>query len=322
MTATEPLTESSAILKQVPHILIVDDEPDICDLLEAFVRKWGYTSTSISNPQDVARAVGRWFYNVVLLDIMMLAQSGTELIPEIKEGSPDTKIVMMSGYAEKEDIIEALRLGASDFLEKPIDWELLFHTIKRSLHLQKTELEFRKAYEELRHSKEQLQRNEARLKEANRQLMETNNALSVLAQNIDRTRDEVEFQISKRIRTAVTPLIEKLSRSKHLKEFRVDLEILKDFMDDLLAGLRPEPQIAQVLSATELRVAVLIKNGLTTDEIAEHLFVSPYTVKSHRRNIRKKLDLNHSNRDLRGYLQTKFERQGAQGLEEDQRSEG
>jgi len=262
---------------------------------------------------DVADRIDCRFYNVVLLDIRMPNKSGTELIPEIRELSPDTKIIIMSGYAEKETIIKALRLGAFDFLEKPFDREILFHTIKRTLDTQRTELEFRQAYEEVKHKREELLFNESKLKETNKQLMETNNALSVLAQNIDRTRKEAEFQISTKIRSSIMPLIEKFKESKHLAEFSVELGVLMDFMDDLLTGLSMEPQIAHVLSATEFRVAALIKNGLTSDEIANHMYVSPFTVKSHRRNIRKKLHLSHSNHSLKTYLQSKFEEQDVGG---------
>lgn len=321
MTSTETSTDIDAVLGQVPHILVVDDQPDVCKVLETYVRKLAYEAKSVSNAPDVGKVMGRKFYNVVLLDVMLPVKSGIELIPEIKRASPDTKIIMMSGYTDKENIIQTLRLGAADFLEKPIDHEFFFHTLNRVLHLQKTELEFRKTYEELKQSREQLLLNESKLKEVNRRLMENNNALAVLAQNIDRTRSEAEFEISRQIRAAIMPLIEKFRRSRHLDEFRVDLEVLSDFMDDLLAGLNTEPQIRDVLSSTELRVAALIKNGLTTDEIAQHMYVSPCTVKSHRRNIRKKLNLNNSNRNLRGYLQTKFEKQGSEGWEEGQRSE-
>ncbi len=308
--------DSSTVIQQSTHVLIVDDEAMVCDVLEAFVTNWGFKAKCITNSSDVGDAVVERFYNVVLLDVVMPRKSGIDLIPEITDASPDTKIIMMSGYSEKEHVIEALRLGASDFLEKPIEGEFLFETLKRTLHLQKTELKFQKAHEELKSSREALLANESRLKETNRQLRETNNLLSVLAQNIDRARRETEFQISRQIKTAIMPLIEKFRRSKHLKEFQVDLQVLMDFMDDLLNGLRMEPQIAQVLSATELRVAALIKNGLTTDEIAQHMFVSSCTVKSHRRNIRKKLNLNHSKLSLKGFLQTKFEKQGMNKMED------
>ena len=305
----------SAILGQVPHILIVDDQPEICAVLEQFISSWGFKPESINNPLDVADGIGRRFYNVVLLDIKMPGKSGIELIPDIRVQSPDTKVIIMTAYAEKETVIEALRLGAFDFLEKPFDREFLFHTVNRSLDIQKTELEFRQAYEELKRKREELLFNESRLKEANKQLMETNNALSVLAQNIDRTRKETEFQISAKIRSSIIPFIEKFSKREHLAEFRVELDVLMDVMDDLLTGLSAEPQIAHVLSATEFRVAALIKNGLTTDEIANHMYVSPYTVKSHRRNIRKKLKLKHSSR-LKPYFQSKFEKQGVEAEEE------
>jgi FixJ family two-component response regulator len=295
----------STILEQIPHILIVDDEPELCSILEEFITILEFKPESINNPLDVAHRIGRRFYNVVLLDVRMPNKSGIELIPEIKKQSPDTKIIIMSGYAEKKTAIKALRLGAFDFLEKPFEREILSHAVKRALDVQKTELGFRQAYEELKRGREELLANQSKLKEVNRQLMETNNALSVLAQNIDRTRMETEAQIVTRIRSSIMPLIEKFKKSRHLEEFRVDLGVLMDFMDDLLAGLSAEPEIARVLSTTEFRVAALIKNGLTTDEIANHMYVAPCTVKAHRRNIRKKLSLDHSGRNLTTYLQSK-----------------
>ena len=156
----------------------------------------------------------RRFFNVALLDIRMPGRSGIDLIPSIREGSPDTKIVIMTGFADKDIVIKALRLGAFDFLEKPFDKDFLFHTLTRCLETQRTELEFRRAFEELKKKKEELLFKEARLKEANRQLLETNNALSVLAQNIDRTRKETQFQVSTKIRSSILPLMEKFNNEQ------------------------------------------------------------------------------------------------------------
>jgi DNA-binding NarL/FixJ family response regulator len=309
----------SSILDQVPHILIVDDKAELCLVLEQFMINWHFEPESVNNPLLVADVLDRRFCNVVLLDIRMPQKSGIELIPEIREQSPDSKIIFMTGYADKETVIQALRLGAFDFLEKPFDKDLLFHAVKRSLNSQRTELEFRRAYEELKRKKEELLYNEAKLTEANKQLMETNNALSVLAQNIERTRKETEFQISKKVRASIMPLFEKFSENKLLNEYRVELDVLMDFMDDLLTDLSSEPQIGHLLSPTEFRVAALIKNGLTTDDIAKHMYISPCTVKSHRRSIRKKLNLNHSSRNLKTYLKSKFE---ALGVEEGREMRG
>ena len=295
-----------------PNILIVDDEKSLCSVLEEFITSWEFKPKSINNPLKVPEELDRRFYNVVLLDIRMPEKSGVEMIPDIRRKSPESKIVFMTGYADKETVINGLRLGAFDFLEKPFGRELLFHTINRALEMQKAELEFQRAYGELKRKKEELLLNQSRLQEANKQLMETNNALSVLAQNIERTQRDTEFQISRRIRSSITPLIEKFSESPHLEDFRIELDVLVDFMDDLLGGLSSEPQITHVLSTTEFRVAALIKNGLTSDEIASHMYVSPCTVKSHRRNIRKKLNLNHSSRNLKRYLQSKFKQQGVE----------
>lgn len=302
----------SKILNRTPNILVVDDKKDLCSVLEQFISGWEFEPKTVNNPLKVPDELDRCFYNVVLLDIRMPEKSGIEVIPDIREQSPDTKIIFMTGYADKETVIKSLRLGAFDFLEKPFEKDLLYHAIRRALDMQKSELEFLLAYEELKRKKEELLLNQSRVEKANKQLMDTNNALSVLAQNIERTQRETEFQISRMIRASIMPLIEKFSESKHLEEFHVELNVLMEFMEDLLTGLSAEPQIAHVLSNTEFRVAALIKNGLTTDEIASHMYVSPCTVKSHRRNIRKKLNLNHSSRNLKSYLKSKFEKQGVE----------
>ena len=81
-----------------------------------------------------------------------------------------------------------------------------------------------------------------------------------------------------------------------------------DLMADLTSTLDVKQDLFTVLTPTELRTAFLIWNGLTTDEIAKHMHISPETVKSHRKNIRKKLGLNKSHHNLRAHLQAALER--------------
>ena len=81
-----------------------------------------------------------------------------------------------------------------------------------------------------------------------------------------------------------------------------------DLMADLTSTLDVKQDLFTVLTPTELRTALLIRNGLTTDEIAKHMHISPETVKSHRKNIRKKLGLNKSHHNLRAHLQAALER--------------
>ena len=135
------------------------------------ISAWGIESKAIAKPGLVANQVRDCFYNIVLLDIVMPEKSGFDLIPEIGRLCPSTKIIVMSGYADKEKVIKALRLGIFDFLEKPIKMELLSHAVKRALDTQKTELELRKTLSDLERSQSDLLARERKLEEANEQVL-------------------------------------------------------------------------------------------------------------------------------------------------------
>lgn len=287
-------------------LLIVDDDPQICESLQGVTSAWGINAESITDPQKVIESIENSFYNVVLLDVVMPGKSGIDLIPEITEKCPETKIIIMTGYADKETAITALRHGAFDLLEKPVDFEFLSHSINRALDIQKTELDYKKALMDVEIKSNELQIHKQRLERTNRQLMETNNALSVLAQNIERTKQETERQVVLKTRSLIIPIIEKLMRDDKLLAYRTELTMLISHVEDLTSGMAYDIKIATTLTATELRVASLIKNGLTTEELANHLNISTSTVKTHRKNIRKKLNINKSQRNLKDFLKNKM----------------
>jgi len=155
-------------------------------------------------------------------------------------------------------------------------------------------------------SGEELQRANAELNEVNLQLMETNDALSVLARNLDATRRESEKRIVQRTRTLIIPIIEKLQYEKNLEKYRVEFDLLVDYIENLTSDLANDIKVAAALSATELRVASMIKNGMSSEDIATHLNLSVFTIKTHRKNIRKKLKLKNSGVNLKSYLESEM----------------
>ena len=146
-----------------------------------------------------------------------------------------------------------------------------------------------------------IKKREADLANVNKQLIETNKALSVLAKNLDITQKESEKRIIKRIRSYIIPIIEKLRQDKNIERYRADFDLLTGYIRDLTSDLANDIQIALVLSTTELRVAWLIRNGMSNQEIANHLYITVATVKTHRRNIRRKLDLHNSGINLKSW---------------------
>lgn len=288
------------------RLLIVDDDRKLCDAIQETISAWGIKTKIITKPRLVANQVRGCFYNIVLLDIVMPEKSGFDLIAEIRKLCPEAKIIIMTGYANKENAIKALRLGVFDFLEKPIKMELLLHCVVRAMDTQKIEMDLKKTLKELEHSHGDLLAHKRRLEQVNDELFETNNALSVLARNLERTRQESEKRIVLKIRSLILPVVEKLQQDGKLKRYKAELSMLEDHIETLTSGLATDTKIATELTDTELRIASMVANGLTSKEIVRALHISLDTVKTHRKNIRRKLNINRSHYNLRTYLKSRM----------------
>ena len=160
--------------------------------------------------------------------------------------------------------------------------------------------------ERLEENKRQLLRHKLDLEKANRELVLTNTALSVLARNIDKKRDEVEKKIAQAISSQIMPLLEEIKYDNIPEKTRAKLDVLDAYLNDLTPEASRSHDIIISLSAMELRVAVMIKKGFSSEEIARLLHISPHTVKTHRKNIRRKLNIANENINLASYLKLKL----------------
>ena len=123
------------------HILVVDDEPDIRTLLKEILEDEGYRVTTAQNATEARTVRQQQHPNLVLLDIWMPDIDGITLLKEWTETEPlDIPVIIMSGHATVETAVEATRLGAYDFIEKPLSLAKLLLTIEHALesfHLQR-----------------------------------------------------------------------------------------------------------------------------------------------------------------------------------------
>ncbi|MBI3577918.1 MAG: sigma-54-dependent Fis family transcriptional regulator [Ignavibacteriales bacterium] len=114
-------------------IYIVDDEDTIARLLEHWVTKrWGYQSRTFINGESCLDAMGD-NPDLILLDIMLPGIGGVEILKEIKKRSPDLPVIMLSAQGKIEIAIETLKLGATDYFSKPVDFAKLEITVKNAL---------------------------------------------------------------------------------------------------------------------------------------------------------------------------------------------
>ena len=124
------------------HILVVDDEPDIRNLVRDILQDEGYTVTTAEGGEEARKARRTRRPDLILLDIWMEDIDGITLLREWSEsGDLPCPVVMMSGHGTVETAVEATRLGAYDFIEKPISLAKLLLTIERAFESDKLQRE-------------------------------------------------------------------------------------------------------------------------------------------------------------------------------------
>jgi two-component system nitrogen regulation response regulator NtrX len=118
----------------IPHILVVDDEADIRGLLKEILSEEGYEVDVAANAVQARASRARQTPDLVLLDIWMPDVDGISLLREWSASTSDgCPVVMMSGHGTVETAVEATRLGAFDFVEKPLSLAKLLRTVERAL---------------------------------------------------------------------------------------------------------------------------------------------------------------------------------------------
>jgi two-component system, NtrC family, response regulator HydG len=121
------------------HVLIVDDEQETCDLLEMALVRHGFKVTTSTNALRALELVATQDFDVVLTDLSMPEMSGLDLCERVLGTRPNMPVVVITGQGSLETAIGAIRVGAYDFITKPVDPKLLFLSVSRAIqhrHLQ------------------------------------------------------------------------------------------------------------------------------------------------------------------------------------------
>ena len=126
----------SALLLDV-SILLVDDEPDILEVLQDLLtsKMPGATVDRADSGRAALERLAATDYDVVVSDVVMPGMSGLELLERIRSIRPGTPVVLMTGFSERDLIVRALRGGAYDFIQKPIDYDHFLATVTRAAQL-------------------------------------------------------------------------------------------------------------------------------------------------------------------------------------------
>lgn len=113
-------------------VLLVDDEPEFLATLSERMTARGMDITTAESAEEALNQVDKGNFDAIILDLMMPGMDGIETMKAIKEGHPEIQVILLTGQATLEKGIEAMKLGAMDFIEKPADIDSLTEKIKKA----------------------------------------------------------------------------------------------------------------------------------------------------------------------------------------------
>src|SRR5947208_6328197 len=132
------------------RVLIVDDEQSICDVLQISLRKEGYDVSSDTNPRRALERFRKEHFDVVLQDLKMPEMDGIDLLRELRKVNEDSVVIIMTAYSTWDRAVEAMRLGAYDYIKKPFDTQVdIKGTIGRSLQGRDQQIQFAKSFDDM-----------------------------------------------------------------------------------------------------------------------------------------------------------------------------
>lgn len=113
-------------------VLLVDDEKEFLEIMSERMEARGMVVTTTNSANKAMSILEKESFDAIIMDFQMPEMDGMEALKAIKNKNPELQIILLTGYATVEKTVEAMKVGATDFLEKPADLEALAEKIKKA----------------------------------------------------------------------------------------------------------------------------------------------------------------------------------------------
>lgn len=289
------------------RILIVDDEGASLEFLAGLLKQAGYAVFFAAAGAEALALLEKNSYDLVLLDIQMPGLDGFTVMQRLREYPEHraTPVIFLTGLTGPKNVCEAFDRGAADYITKPFsEREVLVRVelqIELKRHREKLEEKVGERTLALKETVKKLEQEVLARRETEKLLERKNIALQELISHLEEEKKRIRREITERIETLVLPLAQKLETATPARPEQIRL--LRQRLDEIFAPYADRLQsLRQRLTPQEFEIADRIRRGASSKEVAELMGISPETVKWHRSNIRKKLELEARGDNLQEFL--------------------
>ena len=253
--------------------------PAMCSMIE------------IESPEELSGQTYHPFFTTESLEIIKHERTTR---PKGQGSSYEVEIIGKNGGRRNVMICGAPLLSAEDTLQSYIA------TFTDITDRKRAEEKLRKAHDELEH---RVKERTIALEIKTKSLEEINIALEVLLRKREEDKTELEDNVLTNVKELIVPYFEKIKKTKLDNQQETFLSIIESYVNEIISPFTRKMSLKYLnLTPTEIQIANLIKHGSHTKKIAELLNVSPRTVETHRKNIRRKIGLENKRANLRSHL--------------------
>ncbi|NOY70002.1 MAG: response regulator [Deltaproteobacteria bacterium] len=121
------------LMKRQPRILIIDDDPGVCDMLKVYFKKSGFEVEAYVDPYVARQRLEAVRFDVVITDLMMEKMTGIQIASMIKRISPETQVIMISYMPMTDHFIKTVKEDLFDYFPKPLDLKVLHESVKKAI---------------------------------------------------------------------------------------------------------------------------------------------------------------------------------------------